>query len=409
MSNAHSAPRRPIVPRLIRVLSIPIIVFWVLVAVGLGLLSPSLDAVADKHSVSLAPQNSPAFHGMMNIGHVFKQFDSDSTAMVVLEGQDKLGDSAHGVYNQIVTKLHADRGHVENVQDFWSDPLTAAGSQSPDGKAAYVQVFLVGAQGTGPSKKSVAAVRNIVASVPSPPGVKAYVAGNTVLNADVSVAGHKSLQLMAVVSIGVILAMLLIVYRSVVTAILALLIVGIELFAAQGITATAGNLNIIGLTPYAVSMVTMLTIAAGTDYVIFLLGRYQEARSAGQDRVERIFAVLTRRPGFLISAQQEDHVIGSRGDGQHRDHAHRVRRQTDDVQVARGGRDALRRKEFDTNNHQRQHRGHDRAVDDQQHHQDDADRDHRHQLEALVPRDADVGIQHGVAGHVGLHPRRRRH
>jgi RND superfamily putative drug exporter len=218
----------------------------------------------------------------MNIGHVFKQFDSDSTAMVVLEGQDKLGDSAHEFYNQIVAKLHADRGHVENVQDFWSDPLTAAGSQSPDGKAAYVQVFLVGAQGTGPSKKSVAAVRDIVASVPAPPGVKAYVAGNTVLNADVSVAGHKSLQLMALVSIGVILVMLLIVYRSVVTAMLALLIVGIELFAAQGITATAGNLNIIGLTPYAVSMVTMLTIAAGTDYVIFLLGRYQEARSAGQ-------------------------------------------------------------------------------------------------------------------------------
>ena len=289
MSNAHSAPRRAIVPRLIRVLSIPIIVFWVLVAVGLGLLAPSLDAVADKHSVSLAPQNSPAFHGMMNIGHVFKQFDSDSTAMVVLEGQDKLGDSAHVFYNQIVAKLHADRGHVENIQDFWSDPLTAAGSQSPDGKAAYVQVFLVGAQGTGPSKKSVAAVRNIVASVPSPPGVKAYVAGNTVLNADVSVAGHKSLQLMAVVSIGVILAMLLIVYRSVATAMLSLSIVGIELFAAQGITATAGNLNIIGLTPYAVSMVTMLTIAAGTDYVIFLLGRYQEARSAGQDSEDAFY------------------------------------------------------------------------------------------------------------------------
>ena len=176
MSNAHNMSRRPIVPRLIRVLSIPIIVFWVLVAVGLGVLAPSLDAVADKHSVSLAPQNSPAFHGMMNIGHVFKQFDSDSTAMVVLEGQDKLGDSAHNFYNQIVAKLTADHAHVENVQDFWSDPLTAAGSQSPDGKAAYVQVFLVGAQGTGPSKKSVAAVRDIVASVPSPPGVKAYVA-----------------------------------------------------------------------------------------------------------------------------------------------------------------------------------------------------------------------------------------
>ncbi|MDT5291664.1 MAG: putative drug exporter of the superfamily [Mycobacterium sp.] len=289
MSSGHSTPRRPVVARLIRVLSIPIILLWVLIAVVLGLLSPSLDAVADKHSVSLSPHDSPAFQSMMNIGAVFKQFDSDSTAMVVLEGQDKLGDSAHQFYNQIVAKLMADHAHVENVQDFWSDPLTAAGSQSPDGKAAYVQVFLRGAQGTTPSHEAVASVRNLVSSVPGPPGVKAYVAGNTVLNADTSVAGHKSLAVMALVSIGVIAVMLLIVYRSIVTSLLALLIVGIELFAASGVTATAGNLNIIGLTPYAVSMITMLAIAAGTDYVIFLLGRYHEARAAGQDQEQAYY------------------------------------------------------------------------------------------------------------------------
>jgi putative drug exporter of the RND superfamily len=289
MSNAHNLPRRPMIARLIRILSIPIILFWVLLAVALGMVTPPLDTVAAEHSVSLSPHDSPAFQSMLNIGAVFKQFDSDSTAMVVLEGQDKLGDSAHEFYNQIVAKLMADHAHVENVQDFWSDPLTAAGSQSPDGKAAYVQVFLVGAQGTSPSHESVAAVRDIVASVPGPSGVKAYVASNTVLNADTSVAGHKSLKLMALVSIGVIAVMLLIVYRSIVTMILALLTVGIELFAADGVTATAGNWNIIGLTPYAVSMITMLAIAAGTDYVIFLLGRYHEARAAGQDREKAFY------------------------------------------------------------------------------------------------------------------------
>jgi RND superfamily putative drug exporter len=291
--------KRPAVARLIRVLSIPIILFWVLVAVGLALLSPSLTVVADEHSVSLSPHNSPAYQAMLNIGAVFKQFDSDSTAMVVLEGQDKLGDSAHEFYNKIVAKLNADKAHVENVQDFWSDPLTAAGSQSVDGKAAYVQVFLRGAQGTTPSHDAVAAVRDIVASVPPPPGVKAYVAGNTVLNADTQLAGLRSLATMALVSVAVILVMLLIVYRSVVTSLIALLIVGIELFAAQGVAATAGNLNIIGLTPYAESMITMLAIAAGTDYVIFLLGRYQEARSVG----------LSREDAYYTAYHGVSHVI----------------------------------------------------------------------------------------------------
>jgi len=299
VSNAHSKPHRPVIGHLVRILSVPIIVFWVLVAVGLGVLSPSLDAVADKHAVSLSPQSSPAFQSMMNIGKVFQQFDSDSTAMVVLEGQDKLGDSAHDYYNQIVAKLNADHKDVQNVQDFWSDPLTAAGSQSVDGKSAYVQVFLNGAQGTTPSHEAVAAIRDIVSSVPAPQGVKAYVAGNTVLNADTSVAGHKSMAMMALLSIGVIIIMLLLIYRSLLTMLIALFLVGIELFAAQGVTATAGNLNIIGLTPYAVSMVTMLSIAAGTDYIIFLFGRYHEERSKGVDRED----------AFYIAYHGVSHVI----------------------------------------------------------------------------------------------------
>lgn len=281
-------PPRPRIARLIRMLAVPIILFWLLLTLGTTLFTPPLGEVAGKHSVPMTPVQAPAFKDMMTIGHKFKEFDTDSTAMVVLEGDDKLGDSAHEFYNKIVAKLKADK-HVQNVQDFWSDPLTAAGSQSPDGKAAYVQVFLDGAQGTTPSHKSVAAVRKIVDSVPPPPGVKAHVAGNTVLNTDTLIAAHNSMDLMTTVTIGVIFVMLLAIYRSLKNAVLALILVRFELYAAEGVVATAGNLDIIGLTPYAVSMVTMLTIATGTDYFIFLLGRYHEARSRGEDREQAYY------------------------------------------------------------------------------------------------------------------------
>ncbi|BBY71407.1 MULTISPECIES: MMPL/RND family transporter [Mycobacterium avium complex (MAC)] len=288
MSNETAQPSRSRIARLIRVLAVPIILFWLLVALGTTLFTPSLGEVAGKHSVPMTPVQAPAFKDMMTIGHKFKEFDTDSTAMVVLEGDDKLADSAHVFYNKIVAKLKADK-HVQNVQDFWSDPLTAAGSQSPDGKAAYVQVFLDGAQGTTPSHNSVAAVRKIVKSVPPPPGVKAYVAGNTVLNTDTLIAAHNSMDLMTTVTIAVIFVMLLFIYRSLKNALLALVLVRFELYAAEGVVATAGNLDIIGLTPYAVSMVTMLTIATGTDYFIFLLGRYHEARSRGEDREQAYY------------------------------------------------------------------------------------------------------------------------
>ena len=91
---------------------------------------------------------------------------------------------AHHYYQDIIGRLKADPKDVQHIQDFWGDPLTAAGAQSPDGKAAYVQLNLVGNQGETSANNSVAAVRKIVDSIPAPKGVKAYVTGPAAVEAD---------------------------------------------------------------------------------------------------------------------------------------------------------------------------------------------------------------------------------
>lgn len=88
--------------------------------------------------------------------------------------------------------MEADRAHVEHVQDFWGDPLTAAGSQSNDGKAAYVQVYLVGNQGETKANESVKAVRELVDETHPPAGLHVYVTGAAALNADQSSAARRA-------------------------------------------------------------------------------------------------------------------------------------------------------------------------------------------------------------------------
>ena len=68
-----------------------------------------------------------------------------------------------GFIDTLIRKLRADK-HVQSIQDFWGDPLTAAGAQSNDGKAATVQVNLAGNQGEPLANESVEAVRKIVAA-----------------------------------------------------------------------------------------------------------------------------------------------------------------------------------------------------------------------------------------------------
>jgi RND superfamily putative drug exporter len=195
--------------------------------------------------------------------------------------------------------LREDKTHVLSVQDFWGDPLTAAGAQSNDGKAVTVQVNLAGNQGEPMANESVEAVRKIVDSTPPPPGVKAYVTGASAFTADLHRSGDKSMLRITATTIAVITIMLLFVYRSIITVILLLVTVGFELTAARAGVALMGHFGLLGLSTFAVSLLTSLAIAAGTDYGIFIIGRYQEARQAGEDR-ETAFYTMYRGTAHVI-------------------------------------------------------------------------------------------------------------
>ena len=147
------------VARAIRWLSVPIVLFWLVVAGLTNALVPQLEVVGEAHNVALSSPDSPSLQAFKKIGEVFKEFDSDSAAMIVLEGDQPLGADAHRYYDTLIQRISQDHKHVQHIQDFWGDPLTAAGSQSSDGKAAYVQVFLAGNQGEAQSIESVDAVR----------------------------------------------------------------------------------------------------------------------------------------------------------------------------------------------------------------------------------------------------------
>ncbi|ASL07603.1 MULTISPECIES: MMPL/RND family transporter [Mycobacterium] len=289
---AAGLPHMPVFARTVHKLAVPVVFAWVGLVVVLSVLVPSLDAVAEEHTVSMSPKDAPSMQAMKHIGKVFNEFNSDSAVMIVLEGDKPLGDEAHHFYDQIVRKLEADTKHVQHVQDFWGDPLTAAGSQSSDGKAAYVQAYLAGNQGESLASESVAAVRKIVDSVPAPSGVKAYVTGAGALIADQHWAGQKSLQKVTIITFVVIIVMLLWVYRSIITVFSTLFMVVIEVMAARGVVAFLAYNNIMGLSTFAVNILVLLAIAAGTDYAIFILGRYQEARGLGEDREKAFYTMF---------------------------------------------------------------------------------------------------------------------
>ncbi len=292
-------PTPPRIPHAIRRLAVPIVLLWLALAAITNASVPQLEDVGKTHNVAMNSPDAPSLQATKRIGKVFGEFDSDSSAMVVLEGDNPLGADAHKFYDTLIHKLEQDTKHVEHVQDFWGDTLTAAGAQSTDGKAAYVQVYLTGNLGSAQANESVDAVRDIVEHTQAPPGIKAYVTGPAPLIADQFEVGSKGTAKVTAITVGVIAVMLFFVYRSVLTTLLVLLTVLIEMAAARGIVAVLGNAGIIGLSTYATNLLTLLVIAAGTDYAIFVVGRYQEARSAGEER-DTAFYTMFRGTAHVV-------------------------------------------------------------------------------------------------------------
>ncbi|PBJ59358.1 RND family transporter [Mycobacterium avium] len=283
---------RPRVARIIHRLSVPIILGWLAVAVLITIGVPSLEQVEAEHAVSLSPIGAPSFKAMERLGEDFKETNTGALAMILLEGQQQLGDDAHTYYDRLIRLLENDHKHVQHVQNFWGDPLTRGAAQSQDGKAAYVQVNLNGNAGAAAGDESVAAIRKLVQEASPPPGLKVYVTGPAPIVADMNIAGQKTVMLVTLASLIVIFVTLLLVYRSVITVILLLLIVGLELQIARGMVALLGHLGVVGLTTFAVNLLVAAVIATGTDYGIFFVGRYQEARQAGESREEAFYTTF---------------------------------------------------------------------------------------------------------------------
>ncbi len=295
-------PRRPFVPRMVRAFAIPIIAFWALLAVSTNTFMPQVEKVAEELAGPMVPHYAPSQRALLAIGEKFHESDSTNLTMLVLEADRPLGDVDHRYYDDLVRRLKRDPKHVQYVMDLWGKPITAAGAQSVDGKAAYVLLRLAGDIGQMQANRSVNAVRDIVAKDTPPQGLRVYVSGAAPLASDTVAIANSSLNNITIVTIILIVTMLLLVYRSISTLLVPLLGVLIEMLVAKGVIATLGHLGYIELSSFAVNIVVALTLGAGTDYGIFLMGRYHEARQAGEGREDAFYTAYKGVTPIIIGS-----------------------------------------------------------------------------------------------------------
>lgn len=267
--------------RLVSRYAILIVVVWLLGAGAANLMVPQLERVVESHARSFLPADAASSVAASAAAELFGESPSNNFNFIVLERDQPLTDDDRRFYEDLISALRADTKHVTTVTDLWSDPATAAAGQSADRRAVTVMLRLSGMIGTSQATDSVAALRNTLARLGPPQGLRTYVTGPGATIADEFTAIDRQMMGITAATVGLILLLLLIVYRSPVGAAVPLISVGLAIAVARPIVAALGEAGLVEVSLFSVALLAAMLLGAGTDYAIFLIGRYHEGRRRG--------------------------------------------------------------------------------------------------------------------------------
>ena len=119
-----------------------------------------------------------------------------------------------------------------------------------------------------------------------PADFEVFVTGEASINSDFGVTAESDLRTGEIFGVGIALVILVLVFGAVVTATVPLVMALAAILLAMGITALLGR--VMDLSFFITNMITMIGLAMGTDYSLFVVSRYREERAAGRDKVEAI-------------------------------------------------------------------------------------------------------------------------
>jgi putative drug exporter of the RND superfamily len=154
------------------------------------------------------------------------------------------------------------------------------GPISRDGEAALV-VLAINAADHGALRHGVDEIRAYLAAH-AVPGLSAYVTGPAGIAADLDQVANEAGQTLLIATLGLVLVLLLLVYRAPLLALLPLVAVGAAYMVAIGIAYLLIKAGWIVVNTEGTFLLLVLVFGAGTDYSLLLVHRYREEMQRGR-------------------------------------------------------------------------------------------------------------------------------
>lgn len=289
-----------------------IIALWVVAVAAVMLFLPNLQTVVSHQSTTYLPNTAPSQVAAQLANQVDVKHQAKSTVIVAI--QDPRGLTAtekQYLTNKLQTlennKTRYNVTYTEDVNNTSSSDTASSSSSSgginsvggsSSGSSKFIskdgttEIAVVGLSTniTDPSMKATLnTLYNVFSSVPS--GAHVYFTGDVPIQEDAITVTQHAADKTALVTVVLVLAILLIVFRSILAPILTLLAIGLSYLVSSGVVAWAAERGL-PVSTFTQTFLIAILFGAGTDYSLILLNRFREELTKSHDREEALAKAL---------------------------------------------------------------------------------------------------------------------
>jgi RND superfamily putative drug exporter len=255
---------------------------WVVALVAAFFMAGTIGDVTGGGSNTETNLESEVGHRLIN--EHFPQVESDASTVeyVLVEFENSSANDAHN--KAFVSELTADLLALEHVAAVSSYVDGGEGLLSVDSKIALVPTTL--SVSDGEAAGIIKPFLTTIEEANETPGYRVTSVGQGSVELEFNELAEETLAKGEMIGIGFALIVLLVVFGAAVAAGLPILLAIASILVAVALSAIIGR--VMGLDEFVVQIITMIGLAVGIDYSLFIVKRFGEELSKGKNKIEAI-------------------------------------------------------------------------------------------------------------------------
>ncbi len=279
-------------------LRIPILLFWIALALLLGVTAPSISDVASSDQTSFLPAGANSIAARALEAEKFAAGGSASSGLLVFEREGGLTAADRGFAESVHNWLLSPQGPaiVQDVVSVFSHPERESTLISPNNAAMLIEVNFTVAAFQPVVDEATYVIRERVGQG-KPAGLTVNFTGEAGLGTDLVDSIAESTHRTTIVTVVLVIGLLFFIYRAPFAILIPLITITLAYLVSRGIL---GYLAQLGweISSLLDSFMVVLVFGAGTDYSLFFISRFREelaqnsAYEAAVRSVQRIGAVI---------------------------------------------------------------------------------------------------------------------